>query len=259
MKTIISIASVIFILSNGAIESYESLKQNIISQFGNKIPVEWGEMVGGVKTILNTNQKIIALTFDACGTSPRANGYDAKLINYLENEKISATLFLSGAWIDANMDISQKLGRNKLFDIENHGLSHKPCSVNGKSAYGIKGTNSVSEVVDEIEQNARKIESLTGRKPRYYRSGTAYYDEIGVQIAEALGYKVVNFSIIGDGGARFSKDRIKNTLLSATRGAIIILHMNHPEGETSEGVMAAIPELIKRGFKFVKLSEYNLK
>jgi hypothetical protein len=31
--------------------------------------------------------------------------------------------------------------------------------------------------------------------------------------------------------------------------------MNHPEGETAAGVMAAIPELKRRGFRFVRLSE----
>jgi hypothetical protein len=37
------------------------------------------------------------------------------------------------------------------------------------------------------------------------------------------------------------------------------MHMNHPEGETGEGVIEAIPELKKRGFRFAELSEYGLK
>jgi hypothetical protein len=35
--------------------------------------------------------------------------------------------------------------------------------------------------------------------------------------------------------------------------------MNRPEGDTAEGVVEAIPELKKQGFKFVRLSEYDLK
>jgi hypothetical protein len=35
--------------------------------------------------------------------------------------------------------------------------------------------------------------------------------------------------------------------------------MNHPEGDTAEGVIEAIPELKKRGFRFVKVSEYDLR
>jgi peptidoglycan/xylan/chitin deacetylase (PgdA/CDA1 family) len=41
--------------------------------------------------------------------------------------------------------------------------------------------------------------------------------------------------------------------------SIILMHMNHPEGETADGVIEAIPELKKRGFKFVKLAEYGLR
>ena len=233
-------------------------KERIISAFSGKIPKEWGERVKGVKTRLNTDQKVLALTFDACGDL-KSNGYDVKLIKYLESEKIPATLFISGRWIDANRDIFQKLAKNPLFEIENHGLNHKPCSVNGRSVYGIEGTRSVDELIDEIEENAIKIQKLTGRKPKFYRPGTAYCDEIGVEVANSLGYEVVNFNVLGDAGATYSKNRVKETLLNAPPSSIILIHMNYPGGETAEGLMEAIPELKKRGFKFVKLSEYDLR
>jgi len=92
-------------------------KEKIVSAFGRKVPKEWGERVKGVKTRLNTDQKVLALTFDACG-GLRGNGYDPKLIKYLENEKIPATLFISGSWIDANQSIFQELTKNPLFEIE---------------------------------------------------------------------------------------------------------------------------------------------
>lgn len=233
-------------------------KEKIISTFANKAPKEWGEMVSGVKTRLNTDQKVLALTFDACG-GPKSNGYDIELIKYLENEKVPATLFISGRWIEANHNIFLELAKNPLFEIENHGLNHKPCSANGRSVYEIEGTKNVSEIFDEIEQNTMKIQALTGHRPRYYRPGTAYCDEICVEVANALGYEVVNFSVLGDAGATYSKGQLKEALLNASPSSIILMHMNHPEGETAEGLMEAIPELKKQGFKFVKLSEYSLK
>jgi peptidoglycan/xylan/chitin deacetylase (PgdA/CDA1 family) len=233
-------------------------KEGIISVFTGRVPREWGETAKGVKTRLNTDQNVIALTFDACG-GPKGSGYDAKLIKYLESGKIPAALFISGRWIDGNPEIVKELAKNPLFEIENHGLNHKPCSVNGRSVYGIEGTRSVSELVDEIEQNAIKIQTLTGRKPKYYRPGTAYCDEIGVEVANALGYEVVNFNVRGDAGATYSKDQVKEALLNAPPSSIILMHMNHPGGETADGVIEAIPELRKRGFRFVKLSEYDLK
>ena len=146
-----------------------------------------------------------------------------------------------------------------MFEIENHGYQHKPCSVTGQFVYGIKGTASPGEVFDEIGKNGQKIQQLTGRQPKYYRSGTAYYDEVAVEIAGILGYQVVGFSVLGDKGATYSAAQVKVALLTAKPGSIIICHMNHPEKETAEGVIAAVPELKKRGFRFVRLSEYNLK
>jgi peptidoglycan/xylan/chitin deacetylase (PgdA/CDA1 family) len=233
-------------------------KEQMIAKFSGRVPLEWGEVVKGVKTRLNTDQKVLALTFDACG-GPKGSNYDEKLIRYLENEKIPATLFVSGKWIDANSDILQALSRNPLFEIENHGLNHKPCSTIGRSAYGIKGTKNIRETYDEIESNGLKFLNLTGRKPKYYRPGTAYSDEICVEIANALGYEVVNFSIRGDAGATYSKKQVKEALLSSAPASIVLMHMNHPEGQTAEGVVEAIPELRKRGFRFVKLSEFGLR
>ncbi len=237
--------------------NYQTTKEQIISKFKNRNPQEWGEKIKGVKTRIDTNRKIIALTLDACGGS-RGSGYDKELIEYFKEHQIKATLFINARWIDANPKNFQELADNSLFEIENHGVNHLPCSINGESIYGIEGTKSIGEVVDEIEKNAIKIEELTDRKPRYYRSGTAYYDEICVEIAEELSYETAGFSIIGDGGARFSAEQVRQATLKANPGSIIIYHMNQPSGETFEGLKKAIPELVEMGYAFVKLEDHKL-
>ena len=177
-----------------------SAKERLVAAYKNQTPKEWGERVAGVKTQLDTSEKVIALTFDACG-GPRGGRVDTVLIEFLRKEKIPATLFISGSWIDANPAVFKTLAADPLFEIENHGLAHKPCSVNGNKAYGIKGTASVAELVDEIEKNGRKIEAVTGGKPKFYRPGTAYCDEVAVKVAGELGYEVVNYNVLGDAGA----------------------------------------------------------
>ncbi|MGB4548860.1 MAG: polysaccharide deacetylase family protein [Syntrophales bacterium] len=238
--------------------SFATLRENILVSFIGKVPRQWGENVAGTKTRLHADQKIIALTFDACGGT-RGSGYDAKLINFLKREKIPATLFLSGRWIDANPQISKELAANPLFEIGNHGLNHRPCSVNGKKAQGIQGTKNIDELIDEIEQNARKIEILTGKKPKLYRPAAGFCDEYGVKIANALGYEVIGWSVLGDAGARYSEKDVTEALLGAQPGDLVILHMNHPKGETAAGLMAAIPELRNRGFEFVRLGDRPLE
>ncbi len=237
--------------------NYEKFKETIILRFKDRVPRQWGETAPGVKTKLNSTKKVIALTLDACGS--KNDGYDSLLIDYLIKEDIPATLFINARWIDKYPREFKVLATNGLFEIENHGFAHKPCSVNGKSIYGIKGTSSVGEVVDEIEKGARKIASLTGRKPSYYRSGTAYYDEVAVEIAAEMGYHVAGFSVLGDAGASYSQEQVRKALLSAEPGDVIICHMNHPESGTAEGIIEAVGELKKRGFIFVRLSDYGMK
>jgi len=237
---------------------YSKVKKEIVAAYSGREPKEWGETVAGVKTSLATKDKVVALTLDACG-SASGKGIDAELIRFLDTEKVPATLFINARWIDANPDLFLHLARNPLFTIANHGLLHKPASVNGKSVYGINGTRDVGELVDEIELNAEKIEKLTGKRPVYYRSGTAFYDEIAVQVAERLGHQVIGFSVLGDAGATYSAEKVTAALLTSKPGSIVILHMNHPESGTGKGVMAAVPLMKKKGFRFVRLSDYLLR
>ena len=238
--------------------AYARLKDRIVGRFGTAVPHQWGETVTGVKTRLDTGEKIIALTMDACG-SQQGMGFDAELLAFLERKQIPATLFINTRWIESNRAAFDRLAANPLFEIANHGRQHKPASVTGRSVYGIEGTQNVAELVDEIELGAAKIAALSGHRPSFYRSGTAYYDDVAVQVAEALGQQVVGFSVLGDKGATYTRDEVKKALLSATAGDIIIVHMNHPESGTRAGVMDAIPELLRRGLRFVRLSDRPLR
>jgi hypothetical protein len=47
--------------------------------------------------------------------------------------------------------------------------------------------------------------------------------------------------------------------LAAKPGNIIIAHMNHPEAGTGAGIKAAVPQLLRRGFRFVRLADYPLQ
>lgn len=233
-------------------------KQTIVDKFSSTEAKEWGLDSTGVKTKLDTTDKVIALTFDACG-GPGGSDYNKDIIDYLSQNNIPATLFINSRWIDANPKKFEELSKNSLFEIANHGTLHKPCSINGKEAYGIKGTANVSEMVDEILGGADKIKSAMGISPKYYRAGTAFTDEVCPQVAGDLGEQVVNFSVNGDAGATAAAATVRDKLIGASSGDIVIMHMNHPEGGTAEGLKLAIPELQNQGFRFAKLSDYKLK
>ena len=239
-------------------DDYEKLKQSIEKKYQNQIPKQWGENVTGVKTKLNTPKKVIAITMDACGTDT-GMGYDKYLISYFEKEKIPATLFVNATWIDRNPENMKHLASNPLFEIGNHGYSHKPASVDGKSAQGIIGTANISELFDEIELNAKKIELITNKKPKYFRSATGYYDEVAVKIANSLKNEVIGFSILGDDRATLSAKKIEEAFINVKGGEIAVIQFNHPESQTRDGIIRVIKKLKKEGFTFVKLSDYSLK
>lgn len=239
-------------------EELQALTERISRQFAASKPTQWGEQVTGVRTRLATTEKVLALTLDACG-SLKGSGVDQQLVDFLVQQQVPATLFINARWIDANPQLFRQLADNPLFEIANHGMWHKPASINGRSIYGIDGTKDVAELVQEIELNARKIEGITGKRTRWYRSGTAYYDEYAVQVAQALGHEVIGFSVLGDAGATYRAEQVKAALLTSRPGDIIIAHMNHPEAGTGPGIMAAVPELRQKGFRFVRLGEYPLK
>lgn len=177
------------------------------------------------------------------------------MIDYLIKENIKATLFVNYRWIESNKDTFLELAKNSLFEIENHGYSHKPLSVTENSIYNIEGTNSVEEVIKEIKLNEKAIYELTGIKTKYFRSGTAYYDEVAINIAEDLGYKIAGYSINGDGGATFSKGEVEDSLKQSKSGDIVICHFNQPQKETFEGLKDILSTLKNEGYKFVRLDK----
>ncbi|MDQ0917874.1 hypothetical protein [Paenibacillus sp. V4I5] len=101
-------------------------------------------------------------------------------------------------------------------------------------------------------------EKLTGRRPLFFRSGTAYYIDIAAGVVQDLGFEVAGYNALGDAGATYNTEQVYKALLKARSGSIVLAHMNHPEKDTAEGIMKAIPELQKAGYRFVLLTSYTL-
>ncbi|WP_121413484.1 polysaccharide deacetylase family protein [Streptomyces mirabilis] len=229
-------------------------RADIVARFGHAVPHTWGFDAPAVVHALPTARRVIALTFDACG-GPGGSGYDRALIDFLRRREIPATLFINSRWIDANPAIFRRLAAEPLFEIANHGTRHRPLSVTGRSAYGIPGTRSAAEVYDEISGNRTKLTRLLGTPPRFFRSGTAYCDDVAARIVTALGERFVSFSVNGDGGATFTPEQVRTTVAAAPGGSIVICHMNHPRGGTARGITAAVPQLLATGHSFTRLSD----
>lgn len=227
-------------------------KQQIVAEFANRKPQEWGLQVTGVVT--QAAASAVALTFDACG-GPGGAGVDHELLGTLQKLHIPATLFLNERWIQANPDLTRELAANPLFELANHGFLHRPLSVNGKAAYGIAGTADLGQVYDEVTGNQKVLQDITGHLPRFFRPGTAYYDEVAAAVTRRLGLQPVNFSINGDAGATLAPAAVASALATARPGDIVIAHVNRPGSGTAAGFRQALPRLQGGGATFARLGE----
>lgn len=246
--------TLLLIFSYNFLQSQE--KEHIKNKYKNQKSLYFSEKGEGIIDFINVDENIIFFTFDACGGKNKGNGYDSSLIGLLIKENVPSTLFISGRWIEKNTALFKSLNKNPIFEIENHGFYHKPLSVSKRSIYGVDATNSISGVFDEIILNENLFKKYINKKPGFFRSGTAYYDDISIKIANDLGYKIIGFNIIGDSGATFSKEQIISACKKIKKGDIIIFHFNRPDGYTFEALKEIIPELKKQGFIFKKLKDY---
>lgn len=220
---------------------YESMK-----------PTQWGLDIEGI--VQRTMSDAVALTFDACG-GKHGSGYDKELIEMLRRSEVPATLFLNSRWIEANRAIAEELVADPLFAIGNHGTRHLPLSVTGQSAYGIPGTESVQEVIEEIVGCQEMLTAMMGEPPRFFRPGTAFYDDVAVKIVLDLGLIPVGFDVNGDGGATFSADQVSRETRRATAGSIVIAHFNQPQSGTARGMADAILRMTTEGTVFARLDD----
>ncbi|HSU48562.1 MAG TPA: polysaccharide deacetylase family protein [Arthrobacter sp.] len=224
----------------------------IVDTYGKHQARYWGLEAPGVLTHLPPGSQGIALTFDFCG-GPGGSGYDQVLLDTLRQRHIPATLFLNSRWVTANPTTARQLASDPLFEIANHGTSHKPLSTTGNSAYGIPGTRNAGEVFDEVMPNDGILADIAGKRPRYFRPGTAYMDDVAVDILNALGVKPAGFSINGDGGATYPAAVVAKEVGKARAGDVVICHGNRPNGGTAEGVKQAVDTLRAAGMAFTHL------
>ncbi|MCP2160585.1 Peptidoglycan/xylan/chitin deacetylase, PgdA/CDA1 family [Williamsia serinedens] len=214
--------------------------------FGTDLP-------GIVQTVPTGGRPTLALTFDACG-GPRGNDVDVELLDVLLRYQVPATLFLNRRWIAANLELAHTLAADPLFALGNHGTRHVPLSVSGRSAYGIAGTRSPSDAAREVADNQAFMTTEFGRSPGWFRTGTAHYDGPAVAIVGGMGLWIAGYAVNGDAGATLEPRQVAQQLLTAPSGAIVLCHMNKPDGGTAEGFRAALPILVRSGTEFVHLS-----
>jgi peptidoglycan-N-acetylglucosamine deacetylase len=187
----------------------------------------------------------IALTFDACPTKLR-DEYDEKAIDILIREKVPATLFLSGKWVEKNTERVKFLASHPQFEIAAHSYYHPHMT---------KLTD--ERVMRELKQTQAIIKTVTGKTPRYFRAPYGEVDDRVVMLASATGLTTIQYDVAsGDPDSHLTPQKIvRYVLQDAKNGSIIVFHMNHKGVHTAEILPEIIKGLREKGFILVTVED----
>ena len=189
--------------------------------------------------------KNIAITFDACPTG-RPDEYDDQVIDLLLREKVPATLFMSGRWVEKNPEKAKFLAGQPQFEIADHSYYH-PHMMEKPDDRDLR----------ELKRTQRIIKKVTGKTPRYFRPPFGEVDDRIVKLAASVGLVTIQYDIAsGDPDPNLSAKRIARVVLrDAQGGSIIVFHMNKNGVHTAEELPPIIEGLREKGFKLVTVGE----
>ncbi|WCR27206.1 polysaccharide deacetylase family protein [Paenibacillus thiaminolyticus] len=188
--------------------------------------------------------KRIALTFDD-GPDPKNT---PAILELLKQHDAKATFFLVGWRVKDNPELVKRTVREG-HEVGNHSYYHK---------YFRRGI-SAAEIKEDMMKAHRIIKEVTGTAPHLYRPPGGYYNQQLVDVARANDYRIVMWSWHQD-----TKDwsspgvqRIVNKVLNSARNGDIVLLHDFAEGraQTVEALKTILPELKKRGYSLVTVSE----
>jgi len=143
------------------------------------------------------DSKKIALTFDACPTG-KPDEYDDQVVDILLREKVPATLFMSGRWVEKNHDKAKLLASHPQFELAAHSYYH-PHMMEKPDDRDMR----------ELKRTQAVIKKVTGKTPRYFRPPYGEADERIVKLAASAGLVTIQYDIAsGDPDPNLSPQRI---------------------------------------------------
>ncbi|WP_283449962.1 polysaccharide deacetylase family protein [Streptomyces sp. G-G2] len=205
--------------------------------------------------------KTVALTFDADMTSdqgPRAAAGEhfdnPKLISTLRELKVPSTVFMTGRWAEEYPDQAKAIGTDPTFEIANHSYSHhafkSPC-------YGLPALDAAAARADvDRAFEAFRTAGAVNTVP-YFRFPGGCYDDEALRTLSTAKVTAVQWDVVsGDAFAKDADPVAEQVLAGVKPGSVVVMHCTRSAAPvTEEAVRKIVPELRKRGYRFVKVSD----
>ncbi|QES52238.1 polysaccharide deacetylase [Streptomyces venezuelae] len=205
--------------------------------------------------------KTVALTFDADMTAdqgPRAaqgERFDnPPLIDTLRRLRVPSTVFMTGRWAEEYPDQAKSIGTDPTFEIANHSYSHHafttPC-------YGLPALDGAAARADvERAFEAFRTAGAVNTVP-YFRFPGGCYDDKALRALSTAKVTAVQWDVVSGDAFAQDPDAVARQVLAGVKpGSVVVMHCTRSAAPvTEEAIRTIVPELRKRGYRFVKVSE----
>lgn len=236
----------------------------ILRPLTNLDPIQNEGIIRRVK--LDSNEKFIALTFDMCELETSTTGCDMKIIKFLRDKKIPATLFMGGKWIRTHSKRVKQIMRDNvtngnLFEIANHNWSHGNCALLSEKNLKnqILWTQSQYEILRTELLNENPDLKNIPEVPTLFRLPYGRNSEKSLKIIADLGLRIIQWDVAAESGDNSNPKRAKKSaklVTSMTKpGSILLFHANLVPKGSDLLLREVVRELESKGYKFVTVSE----
>ncbi len=185
---------------------------------------------------IDPNLPMVALTFDD-GPNPSST---TRILNTLEKFGVVATFFDLGYLVDAHPEITQ---REEAIGCEvgSHSYNHK--NLNKLSAAQLK---------QDVEKTEAVFERVLGHKFVLFRPP---YGNANNTVQKNINYPLINWNVDSLDWKYRDKTKNLNRIFQTKNfdGHIILMHSIHEA--TADTVEDLVPELLRRGYQLVTVSE----
>lgn len=221
---------------------------------------EWRNSIRYVET----DKKVVALTFDLCERNLERTGYDAEIVNYLRKEEIKATFYAGGKWMRSHPEKTMQLMADPLFEIGNHTWTHGNIKVlkGQKMREQILWTQAQYELLrDELGRrncatSSKEFEKIP-RVPLTFRFPYGTCSRESLQALADYGLPAIQWNVVtADPWANQTVKGIVNAVVNHIRpGSIIIAHANGRGHKTAQALPLLVNKITEQGYGFVTVTD----
>jgi peptidoglycan/xylan/chitin deacetylase (PgdA/CDA1 family) len=206
----------------------------------------------------------VALTFDADMTPGMKllldrgvvkSWYNREIQRTLDRDVVPATVFLGGLWTQTYPIEAKALAADPLIEIGNHSYNHYAFT---STCFGLPFWSDTKDKTDDVAKAQDIIKTITGVTPKYFRFPGGCFERVDLETVAKLGLTIVHWDVVADDGFNTDTDSIVRAVESQVQnGSIIVMHIHDGSyaPKTNDALLQIIPDLKKRGFRFVKVSE----